>query len=125
MDCSSLDWSNTMQLAAIFFALAALGGVTIAGMRLAGIPRPPTWMALGHGTIAAVGLGTLFYAAATQSLPTVALVALGCFIFAALGGAAIFMLFHLRQRPLPIPLIIGHGAIAVFAFVLLLVGLFQ
>lgn len=114
-----------MQLAAIFFALAALGGLTMATMRAAGTPRPPTWLALGHGAIAAAGLVTLIYTAATQTLPTAALVALGCFVLAALGGATIFLLFHVRGKPLPMPLVIGHGLIAVTAFVLLLVGIFQ
>ena len=114
-----------MQLAAIFFALAAIGGLTIAGFRLSGTPRPPTWLALGHGLIAATGLVALIYAAATQPLPTIALVALGCFVLAALCGGTIFVLFHLREKPLPIPLIFAHGAIAVTAFILLLVGIFQ
>jgi hypothetical protein len=113
-----------MQLAALFFALAALGGLTLAGIRISGVPRPPTWMALAHGAIAATALITLLYAAATQPLPTIAFVALGCFILAAAGGATIFVLFHLREKPLPIPLVIGHGAIAVTAFVLLLIGIF-
>src|SRR5262245_34013548 len=114
-----------MQLAAIFFALAALGGLTIAVMRLSGTPRPPTWMALGHGAVAAIGLLSLIYAAATETLPTMALAALGCFVLAALGGATIFVLFHLRLKPLPIPLILGHGALAVVGFVLLLLGIFR
>jgi hypothetical protein len=95
------------------------------GIRLSGTPRPPTWLALGHGAIAAAGLLTLIYTAATQTLPTVALAALGCFVLAAAGGATIFVLFHLREKPLPIPLVLGHGAIALTAFVLLLVGIFQ
>src|SRR4051812_21854982 len=114
-----------MQLAAILFGLAALGGLTMAGIRASGTPRPPTWLALGHGAIAASGLGTLIYAAATQSLPIAALISLGCFVLAALGGATIFVLFHLREKALPIPLVIGHGVIAVTAFVLLLLGIFQ
>jgi len=114
-----------MQLAAVFFALAALGGLTLAGIRISGTPRPPTWMALGHGAIAAVGLISLIYAAATQPLPTIGLISLGCFLLAAAGGATIFIFFHLRQKPLPIPLVIGHGAIAVCAFVLLLIGIFS
>jgi hypothetical protein len=113
-----------MHLAAVFFTLAALGGLTVAGIRISGVPRPPTWLALAHGAIAATGLIMLLYAAATQPLPTIALVALGCFILAAAGGATIFVLFHLREKPLPIPLVVGHGAIAVTAFVLLLIGIF-
>src|SRR5436190_10385872 len=114
-----------MQLAAIFFVLAALGGLTMAGIRLSGTPRPPTWLALGHGAIAATGLITLIYAAVTQPLPTVALAALGCFVLAAAGGVTIFALFHLRAKPLSIPSVLGHGAIALTAFVLLLIGIYQ
>src|SRR4029078_675132 len=112
-----------MQLAAVFFALAALGGITMVGIRLSGRPRPPTWLAIGHGSIAAAGLFTLIYAAATARLPTAAHLALGCFVLAAGGGTAIFALFHMREKPLPIPFIAGHGAIAVTGFVLLLTAL--
>jgi hypothetical protein len=114
-----------MTTAAVFFFLAALGGVTIAAMRLQGTPRPPTWLALGHGAIAALGLGNLAYAAATTTLPTLALVSLGLFVLAALGGATMFALFHLREKPLPIPLMLGHGASALLAFVLLLAAILQ
>lgn len=114
-----------MQLAAILFVLAALGGLTMAGIRLSGQPRPPTWLALGHGAIAAAGLISLIYAAATESIPTLAQIALGVFVLAALGGAAIFTLFHLREKPLPIPLVLGHGAIALTGIVLLLIAMFR
>jgi hypothetical protein len=43
---------------------------------------------------------------------------------AAIGGFAIFGMFHLKGKALPMPLVIGHGLIAVTAFVLLLVGIF-
>ena len=114
-----------MELAAIVLGLAAVGGATLAGIRLAGKPRPPTWLALGHGAIAAAGLLRLIYVAATQTVPTAGLAALGGFVLAALGGAAIFALFHLREKALPIPLVLGHGAIAVVSFVLLLVAIYQ
>src|SRR5439155_19885841 len=108
-----------MQLAAVFFALAALGGLTIAGIRLSGTPRPPTWLALGHGAIAATGLVTLIYAAATQPLPRLALIALGCFVLSALGGVCIFTFFHHRVKPLLFPLVFGHGSLSVLTSALL------
>jgi hypothetical protein len=82
-------------------------------------------MALGHGAVAATGLGLLIYAAFDPSIPTLGQVALGVLVLAALGGATIFVGFHLRQRPLPIPLVIGHGLIAVTGFLLLLATLFR
>jgi hypothetical protein len=113
-----------MQIAAVLFALAALGGLTLAGIRMSGRPRPPTWLALGHGAVAASGLVTLLYATMTTSLPLLAYISLGAFVLAALGGGTIFVLFHLREKPLPIPLIFAHGAIAVTGFALLLFAIF-
>ena len=114
-----------MQLAAVLFALAALGGATIAALRFSGKPRPPLWMALGHGVVAAAALITLGYTAATTTLPTLAQVALGVFVLAALGGAALFVGFDLRKQPLPIPLVIAHGLTAIAGLVLLVMALFQ
>jgi len=114
-----------MYLAAVLFALAALGGLTLAGIRISGKPRPPTWLALGHGAIAATALATLAYSAATASMPSLAYYSLGAFVLAALGGGTIFGLFHVREKPLPIPLVFAHGAIAVTGFVLLLLAIFS
>ena len=114
-----------MQAAAIVLGLAALGGLTLAAIRLSGTPRPPTWMALGHGAVAATGLILLGYAAATSGIPQLAQIALGVLVLAALGGATIFLGFHMRQRALPIPFVIGHGLLALTGFVLLLVTIFR
>ena len=114
-----------MQAAAIVLGLAALGGLTLAGIRLMGSPRPPTWMALGHGAVAATGLGLLIYAAVDPGIPNLAQIALGVIVLAALGGSTIFLGFHLRARPLPIPLVVGHGLIAATGYGLLLIALFR
>ena len=114
-----------MEVAAIVLGLAALGGLTLAAIRLSGTPRPPTWMALGHGAVAASGLILLGYAAATNGIPQLAQIALGVLVLAALGGATIFLGFHMRQRALPIPFVIGHGLLALTGFVLLLVTIFR
>jgi len=114
-----------MQWALPVLAVAALGGLVLAGIRLSGAPRPPTWMALGHGAIAATGLGLLIYEAVIGNLPAMAQVALGLFVLAAAGGATLFVGFHLRERPLPIPLVIAHGLIAIAGFILLLVTFLQ
>jgi len=113
-----------MQLALVVLALAALGGLTLAAIRLSGKPWPPIWMVHGHGLVAATGVGLVIYAAATAGLPTLALVALGIFVLAALGGLTLFLMFHQAGKPLPIPLVLGHGAIAVTGYVLLLVSYF-
>jgi hypothetical protein len=113
-----------MQAAAIVLLLAAIGGLTLAVVRLRGASWPPLWMALGHGLVAAVGVGLLAYAAATQGIPTLAQVALAIFVVAGLGGATLLLGFHLRSKPLPIPLVLGHGVIAATGYVLLLLSVF-
>lgn len=112
-----------MQIAAIILALAALGGLTLAVVRFKGTPYPPTWMALGHGLIAATGLVFLAYAAYYPGLPQLAQIALGILIVAALGGATLFLGFHVRKQALPIPLVIIHGLAAAVGYVTLLVAL--
>jgi hypothetical protein len=114
-----------MQGATIVLGLAALGGLTLAAIRLSGTPRPPTWMAIGHGIVAASGLILLGYAAVTDGIPPLAQIALGILVLAAGGGATIFLGFHMRERALPIPFVLGHGLIAIVGFVLLLVAAFR
>lgn len=113
-----------LQTAAILFALAALGGVLMAAIRFSGRPRPPSWLAMGHGFMAAAGLTLLIYAELTVGIPMLAEFSLGLFIVAAIGGAAINLLFHARQRDIPIPLMLVHAALAVSAFILLLCTVF-
>ncbi len=113
-----------MQPAAIVLALAAMGGLTLAAIRLRGAPWPPMWLAHVHGLVAATGVALLIYAAATAGIPGLAQVALGLFILAALGGATLFVAFHRLSKPLPIPFVIGHGLIAVTGYVLLLLSYF-
>jgi hypothetical protein len=113
-----------MGTAVILFALAALGGALAAGIRLSGKPYPPLWLALVHGVVAAGGLGVLIYTAATAGLPPLGQAALGVFVLASVGGAILFLGFHLRNKALPIPLVLGHGLAAVTGFVLLLIAYF-
>ena len=114
-----------MQAAAIVLGLAAVGGFTLATIRMMGSPWPPTWMALGHGVAALIGLALLIKEANYPGIPQLAQVALAVLILAALGGATLFLGFHMRQRALPIPLVIGHGLIAATGYVLLLVTIFR
>jgi hypothetical protein len=74
--------------------------------------------------VAGAGLAFLIPAALYTTQPTYVLIALGVFVVAAAGGFAMFLLYHLRQRPLPIAFMLGHGAAALVAYVLLLIALF-
>ncbi len=112
-----------MTIAAILFAVAAVGGVVMAAMRFGGRELPPMGLALVHGLFAAAGLVTLLVAVAGSGASWVAMAAAAGFLLAALGG---FMLFahHLRRQALPVNYVVIHGAGAVVSFVILLVAIF-
>jgi hypothetical protein len=115
---------DVMLMAVIAFVLAAIGGLTLAAIRLGGAPWPPLWLALVHGVVAAAGVALLAYAAYTPGIAGLAQAALGIFILAALGGAVLLLGFHLRSKPLPIAFVLGHGLIAATGLVLLLLSYF-
>jgi hypothetical protein len=48
------------------------------------------------------------------------LLALLLFLVAAAGGIVLNLGYQWKQRPLPVPLMIGHALLAILAFVLLL-----
>jgi len=111
-----------MTLAAVLFGIAALGGLALAAIRLRGREIPPLALALVHGAFAASGLVALIVAVLRTATDNLTRIALGVFVLAALGGFVLFA-FHLRRRALPVPLVLGHGLIAVVGFVLLLVAI--
>jgi hypothetical protein len=115
---------NMLQVSVALFALSALGGLTMAGIRLGRGVNPPTWLAMLHGMLAAAGLTLLTYAACGVGVPSLALWALVLFVLAAIGGAAMNLAWHWRRLPLPAGLLLGHAALAVIAFVLLLLATF-
>jgi hypothetical protein len=107
--------------AVVMFAVAALGGATLAYMRIVkkDVSMP---LALVHGAFAATGL-VLLILGVVQIGGSGTGAALAVFLIAALGGFVLFS-FHLRSRPLPVPLVLIHGAAAVVAFVILLLSVF-
>jgi len=109
-----------MKTACGLLAIAALGGVTMAGIRFAGKPQPPIWLAMGHGFLSAAALTLLLYAWFTIGLPALASWALLFFLIAAAGGAFLNLNYHWKMQPLPKGMIVGHGGIAVIGFALLL-----
>lgn len=113
-----------MQAAAVVFGIAALGGIVMALLRWRGAPRPPDWLAMLHGLLAGAGLTLLIYAAVTVGLPSLALLSLGLFVLAALGGVYINLRFHAKQLALPKGWILGHAGLAVVAYALLLLAVF-
>jgi len=110
---------TALTIATILFGLGALGGVTLLGLRLRG-GNPPLGLAVVHGLAAAAGLVTLTTAVVGGARGP-ALVALVLFGVAALGGF-VLLSFHLRQKLLPVGLILVHGTVAAAGFVSLLLA---
>jgi hypothetical protein len=111
-----------MKTACVLLAVSALGGLVMAGIRFGGKPQPPTWLAMLHGFLSAAALTLLLYAFLTVGLPALASWALLLFLIAAAGGTFLNLKYHWKMQPLPKGLIVGHAAIAVVGFVLLLVA---
>jgi hypothetical protein len=109
-----------MTYAMILLGIAALGGLTMAGIRFAGAPRPPTWLAMLHGLLAAAGLTLLIEAALTVGIPRLAEIGLCILLLAAVGGAAINLMYHDKQLALPKSWVIAHALLAIVGFGLLL-----
>jgi hypothetical protein len=119
-----MDSQAMLQTAACLFALAALGGLVMAGIRFGGKRNPPVWLTMGHGLLAASALTLVAYATFVLGVPSLAKLALGLFVVAALGGAIMNLNYQWKQRPLPAGLLIVHALVAVAAFALLLAASF-
>ena len=111
-----------MQTAVVIFAISAVGGIVMAGIRFGGKPQPPTALAMLHGFLSAAALTLLIYAACTVGLPNLALIATVLFVVAALGGVYMNLNFHWKMLPLPKWLVLVHALIAVAGFLCLLVA---
>jgi hypothetical protein len=112
----------SMRTAAVLLVLAALGGLVMAGIRFAGKPHPPTWLAMAHGFIAGAAVTLLIYDYFTVGLPPLAQWSLLLFLIATGGGVVLNLNYHWKQVPLPKGLMVAHALIAVAGFVLLLVA---
>jgi hypothetical protein len=104
------------------FAIAAIGGLTLAGMKFMGkeLPIP---LALLHGAFAAAGLVTLILNVVENRMNRLMDISLGLFVIAALGGFVLFSL-QLMKKAQPASLIAVHGLVAVISFAVLLIALF-
>lgn len=108
----------------IFFAIAAVGGIVLAVLRLKNQPMPPC-LAMAHGGVAATGVILLIIGMGTCGQCSAALTtSLILFVLAAAGGVTMAAAFSMRKKTLPIPLMFAHGALAVVAFLLLLIRVF-
>jgi hypothetical protein len=106
----------------ILFAIAAAGGLIMAGVRVLRQRNPPAWLAMAHGLLAGAGLTLLLFAAFTVGIPTIALWALILLLIAAAGGLLMNLGYQWKQKMLPKPLMYAHVLIAAAGFILLIAG---
>ena len=84
-----------MKTACALLAVAAVGGLALAGISFKA--QPPAWLAMLHGLLAGAALTLLLYAYFTVGLPGLAGVALLLFLIAAAGGAYLNLNFHWKN----------------------------
>lgn len=118
-----MEPAHVLATSTVLLALAALGGMALAGIRLAGRPYPPAALAMAHGLLAGAALTLLLYAGLTAGLPRLAWAGLAILLPAAALGAWLNLGFHARQRPIPMAPMAVHALLAVAGFSLLLLGL--
>src|SRR5690606_41964768 len=104
-----MDVASMLQVSVLLFLVAALGGVTMAGIRFAGKHNPPAWLAMFHGLLAAAGLTLLAYAALAARVPAMAQLALLLFLGAGRGGAVLSRRYTWNKQRPPAWLVIGHA----------------
>lgn len=114
-----MDPSLILRTSSVLLAITAGGGLAMAAIRFGGKPRPPSWLAMLHGFLAAAGLTLLAYAYFAMAIPAFAALALLLFLIAAAGGVVMNLGYHLKELPLPIWLVLVHAVIAVVAIILL------
>ena len=114
-----MELASILLTSTVLLAIAAAGGLVMAGIRFVGDRSPPPALAMVHGFLAGAAITLLLYAAATVGLPGMALVALALFVGAAGGGAILNLNYHWKQLPLPKWLVVVHAGAAVAGFALL------
>lgn len=117
-----MDAQVIVRTAVVVLAIAALGGLAMAAIRLAGRPHPPAFLAMAHGVFAASGLTLVLLVAFTAGLPARAWWGTVLLLGAAAVGLVLNLGYHWRSRALPVWLMAVHAAVAVVGFVLLVLG---
>ena len=109
-----------LTIAAVLFAIGALGGIVLAAHVLRGKFAP--WaLSLLHAALGAAGIVLVLITVVQGARGNVAL-ALGLFVVAALGGFFLAS-FHYRKQLPPKAVVIVHAVLAVAGFGTLLVAL--
>jgi len=107
-----------IQIAFLFFAAIAAGGLLMAGMILAKI-KIPSFIPIGHGLGGLAALGFLFWVnlQGGDATPDLAWWALVVFAGGFVGGLLFFRVLFKQSAPLFV--IAGHGSVAALGLYLL------
>jgi len=119
-----MDAMIMLQTAVVLFAIAAVGGLVMASIRFLSNTNPPAALALLHGLLASAGLTLVAFAAVTVGIPVIGLIGLVLLLAAAAGGLVLNLGYQWKQRLLSGALVIGHAALAVVGFSMLVVAAF-
>jgi hypothetical protein len=111
-----MDARTLLQAAVWLFAIAAAGGIVMAGIRFGGQRNPPAWLSMLHGLLAAAGLTLTLYASIVADAPGLARAGAGLLLVAAAGGAFLNLAFQWKQRLLPASIVVVHAVLAVAGF---------
>lgn len=111
-----------LWVAVVLFAIAAAGGLVMAGVRLFADRNPPAWLAMLHGLLAAAGLTLLLFGAFTVGVSRTGVWALVLLIIAALGGLFLNLGYQEKRKLLPKAVMYVHVLIAVIGFILLIIA---
>jgi glucose uptake protein GlcU len=114
-----MDPAALLKTAVILLGLTAAGGIAMAALRFSGHDRPPSWLAMLHGLLAASGLTLLLYAAFTAGVATMVWGGIALLVLAGLGGLFLNLAYHDKKLPLPKGIVLVHAAIAVVGYALL------
>lgn len=110
-------------VAALLFALGAVGGLTMAFLSFKDRSIPVA-LAAGHGLLAATGLVLLIFGVLVGAGGNTARIALIVLVIAALGGFYLLS-FHIRKQQHPRAVIVVHALVAVVGFLCLLASILR
>lgn len=108
-----------LRTAIVLLAIAALGGLLMAGMRFSGRAHPPPLITMVHGLLAGAGLTLLLYAGFTGHLSGGGWLGVAILVVAAAGGLVLNLGYHWKSQALPVWLVLVHAAVAVVGFLVL------
>jgi hypothetical protein len=110
-----------VKTSAVLLGLTALGGLLMGLLRFR-MERPPAWLAMAHGFLAASGLTLLLYTGITVGVPNLMWFGIAILLLAAPLGIYLNLAYHAKLRALPALPILIHGVVAAAGFAIVALG---